>query len=939
MDLPRHRRGGDHHPGLGGADATTLSFGYDDARRLERITDGLGNYIAYTLDPEGNREEEKTFDAAGILHRQLTQTFDLYNRLDLSTQGDPITPLEQTDPTYAPDGTLDLSTDGKGTVTDYGYDALKRLTAVIQDQTGLDPTTANATTGYDYDVADRLTQVVGATTTYAYDDLGNLLTQTSPDTGTTRYSYDAAGNLVRKTEVLGTPVEQTTTYTYDALNRLLRQEAPGSASDRQYRYDTCVGGAGRLCQVTTATGRVRYAYDAFGQVTDHQGLLYTYDPAGRVSAIRYPSGAWVLYSYNPAGELDRVDFQHDGFARTLLSNAQYHPFGPLESADLGNGLTLVQEVDAAYRITAQRLPGLWERLYTSPTHPKGYDANGNLLTRSQDGAGETFAYDPLDRLDTAAGPYGNRDYDHDPNGNRIRLQADAQITDYGYEPASNRMADRAGTPIILDAYGNTRHQGDWTYDYTPAHRLAAVTEGAQLQASFVYNGFGQRTTKTDEATGTVRHFLYGTDGALLAELDGEGNLLTEYLHANGRLLALYRHDSDADGVPNEQEPEAQLPLAVDRDGDGVRDSDEWLIHGTDALNPDSDGDGTTDGQEILQGTDPSVNSSYPGSGDLNGNGHLDAGDLVLLTQLVLGTRTAANDPEYEIRAILADQNQDGQLNAADVLLLQRRILDQESFPTQAAIQAPAQPETETESFLAKALKVLIDPAQAAPGDPGVLYYVQTDHLGTPVLMTDEQGVKVWSASHDPFGLAAVDEDPDGDGQNVSLNVRFPGQYYDDETGLHYNYFRYYDPETGRYLTSDPIELRGGLNTYTYVEGNPTRYSDYYGLDRICGPGSIMVGINPDGSVNCVNNHKPNESACFGSDCKVYPPSTNSQCMQRCMNDPNEDLSACDALGIAAGLGGKSSQGMLTEAVCDLTTKTIHCTKVCEKEIEQCPISK
>ena len=57
----------------------------------------------------------------------------------------------------------------------------------------------------------------------------------------------------------------------------------------------------------------------------------------------------------------------------------------------------------------------------------------------------------------------------------------------------------------------------------------------------------------------------------------------------------------------------------------------------------------------------------------------------------------------------------------------------------------------------------------------------------------------------------------------------PGQYYDWETGLHYNYFRYYDPKTGRYITSDPIGLQGGLNTYGYVGGNPLRYIDKLGL--------------------------------------------------------------------------------------------------------------
>lgn len=97
----------------------------------------------------------------------------------------------------------------------------------------------------------------------------------------------------------------------------------------------------------------------------------------------------------------------------------------------------------------------------------------------------------------------------------------------------------------------------------------------------------------------------------------------------------------------------------------------------------------------------------------------------------------------------------------------------------------------------------------------------------------------------------------------------------------------------------------------------------------------MVGINPDGSVNCVDNNKPNESACFGAECKVFPPSNNSQCIKDCMNDPKEELAACDALGLAAGLGGKSPQGILTEAVCDLTTKTIRRTEKCEKEIEQC----
>ena len=88
---------------------------------------------------------------------------------------------------------------------------------------------------------------------------------------------------------------------------------------------------------------------------------------------------------------------------------------------------------------------------------------------------------------------------------------------------------------------------------------------------------------------------------------------------------------------------------------------------------------------------------------------------------------------------------------------------------------------------------------------------------------------VWSWQSDAFGSTAANEDPDGDGVNQVVDLRFAGQYYDSETQLHYNYFRYYDPGTGRYVTSDPIGLDGGLNTYGYVGGNPINSIDPFGL--------------------------------------------------------------------------------------------------------------
>ena len=117
-------------------------------------------------------------------------------------------------------------------------------------------------------------------------------------------------------------------------------------------------------------------------------------------------------------------------------------------------------------------------------------------------------------------------------------------------------------------------------------------------------------------------------------------------------------------------------------------------------------------------------------------------------------------------------------------------------------------------------------------------HVHTDHLGTPRAITlPKQGnpaIWRWSLQDSAFGEHAPEQDPDGDGDPFTFNLRYPGQYFDAESNLHYNYFRDYEPGTGRYVQSDPIGLKGGMSTYVYVESLPLGSIDPRGLIKVEG---------------------------------------------------------------------------------------------------------
>ena len=215
---------------------------------------------------------------------------------------------------------------------------------------------------------------------------------------------------------------------------------------------------------------------------------------------------------------------------------------------------------------------------------------------------------------------------------------------------------------------------------------------------------------------------------------------------------------------------------------------------------------------------------------------------------------------------------------------------------------------------------------------GSVFYVHTDHLGTPRRVTDADNSIVWSWDSNPFGTSEPVGVKIGKGKSAyifAFNLRFPGQYYDAESGLHYNYFRYYDPSTGRYITSDPIGLAGGLNTYGYVLQNPLIYIDPLGL---CGRGFSEVEGNPG---VCKANGLVNPDRCASGECGAYggtnplnanaPPrvprrkSDCSQCREQCIQ---EFINPIPGLIIEKGAGaaGKKINDLAGDFAKDIAKK-------------------
>ncbi|OGQ95195.1 MAG: hypothetical protein A2521_11395 [Deltaproteobacteria bacterium RIFOXYD12_FULL_57_12] len=714
-----------------------------------------------------------TYNAIGLLETADGPRTDLIDvtRFNYDTQGNlqfMINPLNQTVtlPLYNENGQPLRVVDPNGLITDITYNS-RRLVKSI-------------TTG-------------GEQTAYEYDSVGNLRKVSFPDgVGYLTYQYDDAHRRIGLSDQLGNRIK----YTLTANGDITKEEAldPGGvlARSRSYVYNQL----GRLVQEINAAGLAVKKYDYYGQgnlksTTDAfaNTTNYHFDALNRLVAVVDPLTKTTGYSYDGQDSLQQVVdpnnvstfYTNNGFGEVLTEDSPDSGFTTYTYDQAGNVAAITDANSKSTIFTYDALNRV-----VSATHADGsvttylYDSEGNAsgrLVEINDQAGRTlWVYDQHGRVvgksQTVAGVTLKIGYRYDESGRMVAMTypSGAQI---GYVYANGQLAGLTlnGQPLLTNV------------SYEPFGPVAGWTWANNQHQSYQHDLDGYLARHSYGAG--LRSLGYDENGRVRSSQDSFQNLLYQY-NAVGRLETVtggqpnqtYRYD--ANGNRKELVEDASVYAYTFENGSNRIAS----ISGPAPENftHDAAGNRKSDGSHVY---------SY------DAGNRLSNVDNVAYATNALNLRVAKQAPATTVLFVYDEQ---GRLRG-------------EYDSSGAAIQ-------ET---------IYLDDIPVATLTGGHVYYIQADHLNSPRIIMDTAGRIVWHWISDPFGTESPDENPDLNGVRFVYNLRFPGQYYDEETGLHYNWHRYYDPLIGRYLTPDPIGLEGGVNLYSYVQNNPVNLIDPWGL--------------------------------------------------------------------------------------------------------------
>ncbi|MFD3929225.1 DUF6531 domain-containing protein [Streptomyces sp. NPDC058614] len=780
-----------------GADGyLSCSIAYDPGARETRYTDSLGRTTTYR-----HNERRQVVAQTDPLGHTTYAEWDAYNRL-----------LSRTDPlgntsrfTYDERGNLISVVRPDGTATTAEYDPFDRPLSITLPTGGR--------RGYAYDEQGRPTATVdpdGAVTTFAYDASGGLIgvtnalgaahrvesgplglpvSTTAPLGGTTRVGRDAFGRIVESVDATGA----TTRTVWTVEGRPAERTMPDGSSEH-WSYD----GEGNTVRYTGPDGRsVTHAFTHFDRLcarTDADGstVRFVYDTELRLTSVTNASGAVWSYTYDPAGLLvGETDFN----GRTV--SYTYDAAGRLLERTNGAGETTTYARDACGRIVERRSGDA----VTTFTHDAAgrlvgavtpdtaltltRDAAGRVVTEECDGRALHTTYDILGRRVERRTPSGTVSrWDWDANNRPVRVRLADNELSFGYGASGHETERRLGGTAVL------------TQEWDAGHRLTGQTV------------VGQAAPGADPSGVPLLHrsYTYGQDGGLTA-IEDQTHGTRRFAHDRlGRVEGVsatgwserYAYDA-AGNLSRADAPEGPQGERV-HDGTLVRRAGHvTYVH-------DAQGRLVRQSRRLLSGGAREWTYTW------------DAEDRLTQVTTPDGRRWAYVYDGLGRRTAKRLLSEDGRSAEEETVFTWdgSHLAEQSSSaggPTRSWEWAPG-----TDRALLQ-----VDQDTDQDEFDRRFYAIVTDLVGTPTELVDEKGRIAWRARTTLWGTAVG-----GSGDLVDCPLRFPGQYHDAETGLRYNFRRYYDPENARYISPDPLGLAPAPNHHAYVS-NPLRFTDPWGL--------------------------------------------------------------------------------------------------------------
>lgn len=827
--------------------ASNRYYNYDTNGWLMSKTDWEGNTTTYARDSRGRVTQ--TIEAAGTAAERITTT------------------------AYEAGLNLPETVTLSNRQTAYTYDAHGRMTSMTLKDLATDEERETAYTYYANTVDPNGNTV-----------LGRIDTITAPNGAVTKYTYNANLLVQTVTEAYGQTYAQTTSYTYDAAKRIAAITTPNGAVTA-LTYDSL----GRMLTSTRANGTAlaattTFAYDDNGNVTQMEmpnglSLSYSYDNAGRLIGIEDDAGNTISYTLDDAGNITQTQYKDPSAVLKYTQNQVFDELSRLIKTVNAASDESLYAYDKNSNLTSYTDANSHAAAYS-------YDALQRLIRETNALGGETdYAYTAQDDTSSVTDPRDNETtYVYNAFGDLIEEDSpDRGYSSYEYDSAGNittyNNASGISASYTYDLLNrvtavsyplDTGNNISYTYDScTNGMGLLCGTTDASGTSSYEYDLLG-RLTETEETRGTLTFttgYAYDLGGILTGITLPSGRVVTYGIGASGQVASAaapvagttvtlagsavylpfgpltgftygnaktFTAGYDQNYWPTFRAVSGLYNDAYSTDAAGNVTAAGGTDYAYDAIDRLSEEDSGSAAAYTYDATHNRLTRTYGGSTVTTtvpaGNNKISAVGANSYTYDALGNITDDGAREYVWDSL--GHLKEVKISAATVGAYTYNAANQRTKKVAGGTTTHyvygagglLYGEYNNSGVLIREYVYLNGAplAQINGGSPETVTYLHTDHLGTPKFGTNAAGSQVWAWAPDAFGSGA----PTG---TATVNLRMSGQFYDTESGLFYNWNRYYNPETGRYISSDPIGLAGGINTFGYVGQNPVMRIDPMGL--------------------------------------------------------------------------------------------------------------